>query len=323
MATYSQTAMAINSQTAMAIKSQMVTVSFKIIERDEEKDADRRTAVRCTIYLMLMLALFGWLLFDTWIGNHSLARILGYDLARLNNTGFRLVAFTIIAGGLGGAVDGIRSIIIYGDSFNRRHRWKYISLPWMGSTLALFVYALLRSSMAVLGGSVSSDSVGNTQVLANFAAGALAGFGSKDVFIWLDDKVHKIFQVTEKVPNVKGKPKEVAVSRLQAANLEVGEVSRCNRTTVSLPARSWISRRLQTRQLIVGSQSILLSQPTAMPLTARVFRPRNLRFSLLDDATQRHKLAPSRQRMPRNHCLLTKELSRIQKRQGLSIHSSA
>lgn len=195
------------------------------ISDEEKKDTDRRTAAECTIYLMLMLALFGWLLFDTWIGNHSLARILGYDLSHLNNTGFRVVAFTIIAGGLGGAVDGIRSIMIHGDSFSHRHRWKYISLPWMGCTLALFVYALLRSSMAVLGGSVSSDSIGNTQVLANFTAGALAGFGSKDVFIWLDDKVHKIFQVTEKAPNVKGKPKAVAESRLQAVNLQVGEVS--------------------------------------------------------------------------------------------------
>jgi len=200
---------------------------FKLIDV-QEKNADRRTAVRCTIYLLLMLALFGWLLSDTWIGNHSLARILGYDLARLNNTGFRLVAFTIIAGGLGGAVDGIRSIMNYCDSFNRRHRWKYISLPWMGSTLALLVYALLRSSIAVLGGNVASESVGNTQVLANFAAGALAGFGSKDVFIWLDDRVHKIFQVQvpDNVPNVTGKPQEVAASRLEAAKLELGEVSK-------------------------------------------------------------------------------------------------
>jgi beta-lactam-binding protein with PASTA domain len=66
--------------------------------------------------------------------------------------------------------------------------------------------------------------------MANFTAGALAGFGSKDVFIWLDDKVHKIFQVTEKVPNVKGKPQELALSRLQAANLELGEVSKVQKS---------------------------------------------------------------------------------------------
>jgi hypothetical protein len=194
----------------------------------QKKDADRTTAVRCTIYLLLMLASFGWLLFDTWIGNHSLARILKYDLARLDNTGFRLVAFAIIGGGLGGAVNGIRSINNYCDSFNRKHRWKYLAAPWMGSTLALLVYALLRSSIAILGGNVASGSIGNTQVLANFSAGALAGYGSKDVFIWLDDKVHKIFQVPvpENVPNVTGKPQEVAASRLEANQLQLGEVSK-------------------------------------------------------------------------------------------------
>ena len=200
---------------------------FKIIAV-QKRDADRSTVVRCTIYLLLMLAFFGWLLFDTWIGNHSLARILRYDLARLDNSGFRLVAFTIIAGGLGGAIDGIRSVLCHCETFNRKHLWKYISLPWMGCTLGLLVYALLRSSIAVLGGNPSSNSVGNTQVLANFAVGAVAGFGSKDVFIWLDDRVHKIFQVPvpENVPNVIGKPQEVAASRLEAAKLELGEVSK-------------------------------------------------------------------------------------------------
>ncbi len=200
---------------------------FKIIAV-QKRDADRSTAVTCIIYLLLMLAFFGWFLFDTWIGNYSLASILGYDLARLDNTGFRLVAFTIIAGGLGGAVDGIRSVLNHCETFNRKHVWKYISVPWMGCTLALLMYALLRSSIAVLGGNASSDSVGNTQVLANFAVGALAGFGSKDVFIWLDDRVHKIFQVQvpKNVPNVTGKPQDVAASRLEAAKLEVGEVSK-------------------------------------------------------------------------------------------------
>ncbi|MGH9871413.1 MAG: PASTA domain-containing protein [Pyrinomonadaceae bacterium] len=198
---------------------------FKLIER-WQGNADRRTAVTCTIYLLFTIALFGWLLFDCWIGKHTLAHILGYDVTRLEHPAFRLVAFTVIAGGFGGAVNGIRSIQNFCDSFNRKHKWKYLAAPWMGSTLALIVYAVLRSSIAVLGGNAASSDIGNTQVLANFTAGALAGYGSKDVFIWLDDKVHKIFQVTEKVPDVTGKPQEAAISRLQAANLEVGEVSR-------------------------------------------------------------------------------------------------
>src|SRR5882672_596357 len=191
-------------------------------------NADGKTAMICIVYLLLMLAFFAWLLFDTWIGNYCLARIMRYDLARLDNNGFRLVAFTVIAGGLGGAIDGIRSVIDHLETFNRKHVWKYISVPWMGCTLALLVYALLRSSIAVVGGNVSSDGVGSAQVLANFAAGALAGFESRDVFIWLDDKAHKIFQVKvpENVPNVIGKPQEIAASRLEAAKLELGEVSK-------------------------------------------------------------------------------------------------
>ena len=175
-----------------------------------------------------MLGFFGWLLFDAWIGKHSLASILGYDLARLNSNGFRLVAFTVIAGGLGGAIDGIRSVINHCESFNRKHLWKYIAVPWMGCTLALIVYALLRSSVAVVGGNVSAAGIGSAQVLANFAAGALAGFESKDVFIWLDDRAHKIFQVKvpENVPNLVGKPQEIAASRIEAAKLEVGEVAK-------------------------------------------------------------------------------------------------
>jgi len=197
---------------------------FKILAA-QKKDLDRSAAAKCSIYLLLMLALFGWLLFDTWIEKHSLARLLGYELVRLNSISYRLVAFTVIAGGLGGAIDGIRSVLNYSESFNRKHVWKYISVPWMGCTLGLFVYALLRSSIAAFGGNASAAGAGNSQVLANFAVGALAGFGSKDVFIWLDDKVHKIFQVTEKVPDVKGKPQKIAASRIEAANLELGEVS--------------------------------------------------------------------------------------------------
>ena len=199
---------------------------FRIGSTSARKNADRRAARTCVIYLLLMLGLYAWLLFDTWIGKHVLSGLAGYDRSHLSSMTFRMVAFTILAGGLGAIVNGIRSMHIYGSAFNRRYQWKYIAAPWMGSALALFVYALVRSSIAVLGGDVASESIGSAQVLSNFGAGALAGYGSKDVFIWLDDKVHKIFQVQEKTPRLTGKPEEAAVSRLQAAKLELGEVSK-------------------------------------------------------------------------------------------------
>ena len=99
-------------------------------------------------------------------------------------------------------MNGLRSGLRYHQTFDRRHAWKYVCAPWMGATLALFVYALLRSSISVLGGN-PGGTPGNSQVLSNFSVGALVGYGSKDVFVWLDNKVTKFFQVAPESKTVK------------------------------------------------------------------------------------------------------------------------
>jgi hypothetical protein len=155
---------------------------------------DKMAGNLCILYLVVMLALLAWQLFDTWIGRYTFLRRLGYELQRQPT--LRLIAFTLIAGALGGVVNALRSTQRYQrKGFDRRHAWKYICAPWMGATLALFVYALLRSSISVLGGNVAGN-IGNTQVLSNFSVGTLVGYGSKDVFVWLDAKVEKFFKVT-------------------------------------------------------------------------------------------------------------------------------
>lgn len=204
-------------------------VGLKVTDKKAERESklNRRVAIASILYLLLSLAFFSWLLFDTWIKRHTLPTLVRYDRALLDSPTFLLVAYTTIGGALGGIVNGIRSCLINYNGFERRYVWKYITAPWMGATLSLLVYAIIRSSIAVFGGGSAADnSVSTPQALSNFAAGALAGYGSKDVFIWLDAQVHKIFQVSEQVPDVKGKTEQAAASRLQAANLELGEVSR-------------------------------------------------------------------------------------------------
>ena len=186
----------------------------------------KKAAIFCMLYLLGLLALFTWVLFDTWSGNYLPLRFLKYDIAVINRPAFRLVAFTVIAGGLGGVLNGLRSTLTYYNGFNQRYLWKYLAAPWMGATLAMFVYALVRSSLVVLGGDAATQSVGGAQILSNFAAGALAGYGAKDVFFWLDSRVEKIFKVRENVPDLTGKQEEAAVSRLHSANLQLGDVSR-------------------------------------------------------------------------------------------------
>lgn len=198
---------------------------FRRVVRFLRKERDRAAAVVCILYLLSLLVVFSWLLFDTWIGNYFLVRVLRYDLVALDKTSFRVVAFTVIAGGLGGIINGLRSTLNYYNGFNQRYAWKYLTAPWMGVTLALFVYALIRSSIVAFGGSATTANIETPQILTNFAAGALAGYGSKDVLVWLDAAVHRIFQIQERVPDVTGKSQGAAISRLQAANLELGEIS--------------------------------------------------------------------------------------------------
>ncbi len=182
------------------------------------------------VYLLLMLAFFSWQLFDTWIGAHTLLGLFGYSLTRLNTPTFHLVAFTMIGGALGAIVNGIRSFLVYSNGFAARYTWKYITAPWMGGVLALLVYALIHSSTAVFSGSTTTD-VGNAQLLANFAAAALAGYGSRDVFIWLDAQVEKLFKVPQGVPNVIGKPEEPATDTLHDHNLAKG-------VTINVPRKN-------------------------------------------------------------------------------------
>ena len=174
---------------------------LSIDDHSGNKISDRAAGNLCIFYLLVILAFLGWLLFDTWISRYSL--LVGYAHQREHT--LRLIAFTLIAGALGGVVNGLRSTLHYRKIFDRRHTWKYLCAPWMGATLALFVYALLRSSTAALGGNAGGN-FGNVQALSYFAIGSLVGYGSKDVFIWLDLKVAKFFQVgSEKSKKPRGR----------------------------------------------------------------------------------------------------------------------
>ncbi len=207
-----------------------------IFKLRKEERPDAITAMWSGIYLLLMLALFFWLLFDTWMGQHTLARILGYTaVERLNVPTFRLLAYTLIGGALGGIVNGIRSLLFWHSdqqAFSRRFAWKYITYPFLGTTLALFVYAIIRSGMAAFGGDFAAQATGTSQSFSALVVGALAGYGSRQVFIWLDARVKDLFKTTTpdepgevQVPDLTDKTKKEAEDVLKARNLKGGNVS--------------------------------------------------------------------------------------------------
>jgi len=60
-----------------------------------------------------------------------------------------------------------------------------------------------------------------------FAIGVLSGYGSREVFIWLDAQVKRIFKVAAeliKVPDLMHKTQEEAKEILEKATLKLGKV---------------------------------------------------------------------------------------------------
>ena len=173
--------------------------SGKVYKVITEEPADRRAAVASVIYLLGNMVFFFWLLFDIWIGQYSLANLLGYrDTRAMASPVFRLAAYALIGGSLGGAVNGIRSFLVWHAeraAFGRRFVWKYVTLPWVGAALAVFTYALIRSGVAIFSGEGVQAATTTSQVLATFGAGALAGYGSHEVLYWLDAQVTRLFRV--------------------------------------------------------------------------------------------------------------------------------
>ena len=139
-----------------------------------EKAWDIAAATFSILYLVIMLAVFSGLLFA----------ILGNQFLKEDNPIYLLMAYTVIGGGLGGVINGIRSFIgWHADrrAFGRRYVWKYITLPLLGA-------------------------------LGAFSIGALSGYGSHRVLKWLEEQVNKLFKITGtvgiKAPDLKDKTKE-------------------------------------------------------------------------------------------------------------------
>lgn len=211
-----------------------------VYELETETLWDIFTATFSLLYLLTMLVLLCWALFDIYHGqNQLLTRIFPEDTNYPDSPLSRLIAYAVIGGGLGGVVNGFRSIIIWHAerrAFGWRFMWKYITLPPLGAVLAPIVYAIVYCGIGVLGGGYTQDENSTNQALSAFAIGALSGYGSRQVYIWLDEQVKKIFNpppkaevnvldVVVNVPDLKGKTQKEAEASLEEANLKLGKVS--------------------------------------------------------------------------------------------------
>ncbi|MHC4536584.1 MAG: PASTA domain-containing protein [Planctomycetota bacterium] len=219
------------------------TETGKVYELESETLWDIFTATFSILYLLAVLVILCWALFDIYHGqNQLLTRIFPEETNYPDSPLSRLIAYAIIGGGLGGVVNGCRSIISWHAerrAFGWRFMWKYITLPPLGAVLAPIVYAIVYCGIGVLGGGYAQDNSSTSQALSAFAIGALSGYGSRQVYIWLDEQVKKLFNpppppqtetnasdVEVKVPDLKKKTQKEAEAVLKEFHLKLGKVTK-------------------------------------------------------------------------------------------------
>ena len=156
----------------------------------------------------------------------SLAKILSGSTSKL-------IFYTAIGGAIGAAVNNMRSFIAWHAeerAFGWRFIWKYLAMPPIGGTLAVLVYGILQGGAALMTGA-SAPADGQVTAVSSLSAwplGALAGYGSHNVFKWLDDKVNTLFKIDSKqvaVPDAKGKSLEEAKQMVTDSQLKVGTIT--------------------------------------------------------------------------------------------------
>lgn len=200
-----------------------------------EQRADRITAVISVVYLIIMILFFLWQLFDIWVGKRTLFRIFGYDgFKDLTAAPTLICIYTFIGGALGAIVNEIRGVLFWHcdhEAYGRRYIWKSLIAPFLGGTLGIFVYFLMRSGIALFTGEFIPSEQSVQQGVPMFALGVLAGYGGRKVFIWLDYQVARIFKLKKEktdslrtVPDLLGLTKEEAKQKLKDSDLALGEV---------------------------------------------------------------------------------------------------
>ncbi len=210
-----------------------------IYELGQENIFDIIAATASAFYLFCMFFLLLWLFLDIRTGRMLLlSYFFETDAPCFHSVTFRMIVYVAVGGSLGGIINGLRSILQWHSdrkSFGWRHFWKYLILPCLGAALAIIVYAIVRSGLAVVGVDLSAKTAEGDvpdslkQIFALFSLGSLSGYGSHQVFRWLDKKVAGLFQMysvaVTQVPDLKDQTLEDAKEALRAAKLNLGSIT--------------------------------------------------------------------------------------------------
>ena len=184
-------------------------------------------------YSLAVIGILTALVLNMLYGQHASGTLAAWLKPSLSLPTSKLIVYTAIGGAIGASVNNLRSFIAWHAeerAFGWRFIWKYLAMPPIGGTLAVLVYGILQGGAAVMTGATApaDGQASAVSSLSAWATGALAGYGSHNVFKWLDDKVNTLFKIEAKqttIPDVNGKSLGEAKQMMADAQLKVGTVT--------------------------------------------------------------------------------------------------
>jgi hypothetical protein len=175
----------------------------------EYSPSEKRVALALSIYLLATFMFGLWSIADTFVGRLAVANWLGLGEMVVKDKSlqqiFILALLTMSGGWLGGTIAAMRSLQEHysatvensgdlekqeAERFHTQWWIRWFWGPWVGTGLALIVFALVRSGVLVFAAAPPSSTVEITvtEKFASFGLGGLVGIGAKDV-------VEKLVQV--------------------------------------------------------------------------------------------------------------------------------
>ncbi len=148
-------------------------------------------------YSIGMAILFLYLLIGGLSGNFELVKKI-FNIKGEVSGEIKLLIFAFSGGALGSITKEIRSFIFWhceNKAYGKEFFWKVVSSPLFGGVLAVFIYAVLRSGILILGAEFNGKS-GDLihKIFSVFAISFLTGFGSEKAIKWINFQVKNLFK---------------------------------------------------------------------------------------------------------------------------------
>lgn len=163
----------------------------------EESLCSKIAAITGLFYSLGAAVFFLYLIFSGISGNYLFVKKI-FNISGEISGDIKLLLFSFAGGALGSITKEIRSFIFWhceNKAYGKEFFWKVLSSPVFGGVLAVFIYAVLRSGILILGAEFDGKTGDIVhKIFSIFAISFLTGFGSEKAIQWINYQVKNLFK---------------------------------------------------------------------------------------------------------------------------------